>query len=339
MKAALKIFLFLIIFGIAAGSGVYFRWFAEASAFNEERLANIKSIFARKAFPTPTPEKDRTIVFTGDIMLSRGIDFYMRKYGDFRYPLLKVADFLNAADIAFGNLEGPISDSGKNQGSLYSFRADPRAVEGLKLAGLDVLSLANNHILDWGREALEDTLKLLRINGIEPVGAGANYAQANDPVALRAGEAKIAFFAYTNLYPRSFEATESRAGVSSFEPEIIKKKIFDTRSYADIIVVSLHWGEEYAKIPNAFQKQFARELIDAGADFVIGHHPHVIQKHERYKNGWIFYSLGNFVFDQGFSEETMLGSAVKVTVRNRKIDEVEPIEIRMNGSFQPEIVH
>lgn len=338
MRWTLKIILFSAIFGLASGSGAYFRWFNEVSASNAARLASLKSaIGVRVQAPKPIP-KPATIVFVGDIMLSRGIELYMRKNADFRYPFLLSADFLRSADLAFGNLEGPVSGRGADQGGPYSFRADPRAIEGLVFSGFDALSLSNNHILDWGKEAFVDTLDLLEANSIASVGAGENYRDANEPVMLRAGQAKVAFFAHTNLYPRSLEATESRSGISSFEPEIIKKKIFEARGRADIVVVSLHWGEEYAKSPNAFQKQFARELIDAGADLIIGHHPHVIQKYERYKNGWIFYSLGNFVFDQGFSEETMRGLMVKVLLRDRKIDEVEPIEVRMNVTFQPEIV-
>ena len=143
-----------------------------------------------------------SLIFVGDIMLSRIIGDIMARKNDWKYPFLKVADFLKRADLTIGNLEGPISSRGVNQGSIYSLRADPRAVEGLLYSGLDVLSIANNHILDWGRVALADTVDILTDAGIVAVGAGRNFEKANRPHITEIRGIKIAF-SLTPIYIRN----------------------------------------------------------------------------------------------------------------------------------------
>ncbi|MBN2197736.1 CapA family protein [Candidatus Wolfebacteria bacterium] len=285
-------------------------------------------------------KKQTTLLFCGDVMLSRSVAGQIEKNQDYRYPFLKIAEFTEKADLFFGNLEGPISSRGQNQGSIYSFRANPKVIEGLKFAGFDVLSLANNHIWDWGSEALEDTIDILKNNDIEPVGVGKNYSEANNPVIKEINKIKIAFFAYTNLYPESFKADVNSSGISDFNLQKIKDKIKSLKlsQTADIVVISLHQGEEYEKQANESQKKTARELIDAGADLIVGHHPHVVQEIEEYKKGWIAYSLGNFVFDQSFSQETMEGLILKVVIENKIIFEVSAIKTKINSAFQPEII-
>lgn len=306
---------------------------------NESRVrANILSVSAADIL---VRGKTATLIFVGDIMLSRGVAWSIGKYGggDVRHPFLKIADTMRSADLAFGNLEGPISSRGKNQGSEYSFRANPKVIEGLTFAGFDVLSVANNHIWDWGSEALEDTVDLLSENGIKPVGAGRNFDEANQPAIFSVGSTRIAFLAYTTLYPQSLEATAEHPGISSFRQEKAAseiKKIKESK-IADLVIVSLHWGEEYATQASEEQKTIAHALVDAGADLIIGHHPHVVQEVERYKNSWIAYSLGNFVFDQGFSKETMEGLVLKVSVRNKKISAVEAVKTKISREFEPYI--
>ena len=287
----------------------------------------------------PALARPVSLLFTGDIMLSRGVANQIEKHNDYKYPFLKIAETIKSADLSFGNLEGPISARGANQGSQYSFRDDPRVVEGLKFAGFDILSVANNHIFDWGQEALMDTLSIAHDNGIETVGAGENFEKANMPVIKNISGTKIAFLAYTNLYPESLGARKNKPGISSFDIERIKKEIAEMKNSqtADIVVVSFHWGDEYQTKANNSQKNIAHSLIDAGADLIIGHHPHVIQEIERYQNGWIAYSLGNFIFDQNFSEETKTGLILKAKIQNKKITDIEQIKIKINGTFQPEI--
>jgi len=260
--------------------------------------------------------------------------------GDFRFPFLKIAEELQKADILFGNLEGVISDKGIKVGSIYSFRADPNAIEGLSFAGFNVLSLANNHAFDYTREALEDCLTKLSTAGIGYVGAGFTEKEAYSPLIKEIKGTKIAFLAYTNLGPEAWKATETKSGIAWIsEKEInkIKEDIKSAKESADILIVSLHSGEEYSNEPTLFQIEFSKMAIDAGADLIVGHHPHVIQPNEKYGNGYIFYSLGNFIFDQSFSEKTMRGQILEILIKDGKIKELIPKEIKLNNYFQPVI--
>jgi len=297
------------------------------------------------------PEKKAiSVVLVGDMMLDRGVKYLVEKegrptgpasgYPDFRFPFLKIADELNKADIVFGNFEGPISDKGNKVGSIYSFRNDPKVIEGLKFAGFNVVSLANNHAFDYGREALEDTLLRLKDANIDYIGAGFDESEAYSPIVKEVRDTKIAFLAYTNLGPENWKATGNNSGIAwifqdNFEK--IREDIKKAKENCNILIISLHAGEEYQTEPTQFQIDFTKMAIDSGADIVIGHHPHVVQPNEVYNGGYIFYSVGNFVFDQSFSEETMKGLLLKVTVEDGKIKEVIPIEIKINEYFQPEI--
>jgi len=283
-----------------------------------------------------------TLILVGDIMLDRGVEYMIKKEGkgDFKFPFLKIVDNLKGAKLLFGNLEGPISDKGKKVGSIYSFRHNPKAIEGLTFAGFNVLSLANNHSLDYTRKALEDCQRRLINAGIGYEGAGFTENEAFSPFIKKIEGTKIGFLAYTNLGPESWRATSENSGIawiSEKDMEKIKEDIRAAKEKMDVLIVSLHAGEEYQKEPTQFQVEFSKVAIEAGADIVVGHHPHVVLPSEKYKQGYIFYSLGNFIFDQSFSEETMKGLIFKVLIKNAKIDEVIPIEIKINKFFQPEI--
>ena len=296
----------------------------------------------------PSEKETAVIILVGDIMLDRGVEYMVETQGnkDFTFPFLKIAEYLQKADILFGNLECPISDKGTNVGSIYSFRANPQAINGLCFAGFDVLSLANNHTLDYTRYALEDTFSRLNQAGIGYVGAGFNEEQAYSPIikeingSTNSLQVKVAFFAYTNLGPETWKAEGENSGMAWINQEYIekiKKDIGKAKEKADILIVSLHAGVEYSIEPTQFQTFFAKAVIDAGADIVVGHHPHIVQKNEKYKNGWIFYSLGNFVFDQSFSEQTMNGQIVEVLIEDNKIKEIIPKQIELNEYFQPKV--
>jgi len=280
-----------------------------------------------------------TLFFVGDIMLNRGIKSVVETYGggNFEFPFFKIADYLKTADILFGNLEGPISDKGKNVGSIYSFRAIPEVLKGLKFAGFDILSVANNHIFDYGREAMEDTLIRLKEAQIEYIGAGFSGKEALSPKIIELKGTKIAFLAFTNLGEKSWEAKENSSGIAWLSKENLKHSIKKAKEEAELIIVSMHYGQEYQLQPTKEQKDFSHLAIDLGADLVIGHHPHVVQPIEQYKRGYIAYSLGNFVFDQNFSKETMEGLLLEVLIKSGKIKEVIPREIKINNLFQPEL--
>ncbi len=284
--------------------------------------------------PAEVPQNIITLMFVGDIMLSRQVGNKMEKENNWQWPFLKIADTLKEADILFGNLEGPISDTGKNLGSIYSFRADQKAIEGLNFAGFDVLSLANNHMFDWGRDALEDTFKRLKEAGISYAGGGINETEAHAPVIKEVKGFKTAFLAYCSEGSDYWEATADRSGIAWLKEEKLKKDIENARTLADLVVVSMHFGEEYQAKPDSSQKSFARLAIDSGADLVVGHHPHVLQPIEEYKNGFIAYSLGNFVFDQNFSPQTKESMILKVLIENGKIKVLIPIKAEISNDFQ-----
>lgn len=338
--------LFLLFVVVLAACGVlYYRHFF--SIYQGQITANVRENLERIAATTAF-EKDLlarrgafTIIFTGDVMLSRSVAIQVRKHGgDYVFPFEPVLPFLQSADLLFGNLEGPISSRGTNQGSIYSFRADPAAVEGLSAAGYSVMSIANNHIWDWGADALLDTVSLLKRADIMPVGAGADIREANAWAIRKVNGVKVGFLAFTDLYPEGLIATTSAPGISSFDVARVGKEISAAKEggTVDIAVVSFHWGDEYQTHSNAEQERIAHALVDAGADIVVGHHPHVAEEVEHYDGGWIFYSLGNFVFDQYFSPETMEGLVAKVLIRNKKIADVEFSKSRENAAYQVESI-
>lgn len=299
------------------------------------------------SIPTPTPDDTVTMIFVGDTMLSRSVGAVMQETSDYNYPFLKVADFLRNADLTFANLENPVSSRGVNVGSKYSFRADPRVLQGVKFAGIDVVSIANNHMWDYGRLAFLDTMIHLASVGIDYTGGGHNAEEAHRPVIRDVKGTKVAFLAYTEFL-QNVVAGPSSAGITKWDIELMASDIKRAKANSDLVVVSFHWGDEYQTKHNLKQEQVAKAVIDAGADLVIGHHPHVVQEVEQYnppsheasegqRTGWIAYSLGNFVFDQNFSAETMHGLALRVTIKNANIQNVEKINISISNGYQPQV--
>jgi poly-gamma-glutamate capsule biosynthesis protein CapA/YwtB (metallophosphatase superfamily) len=283
--------------------------------------------------PTSAEPQERTLLFVGDVMLSRAVGARMQSESDWTFPFTEIGETLAAADLTFGNLECPVSDVGRNRHHLYSFRADPRAIEGLKFAGFDVLSMANNHSYDWGPEALLDSTRRLREAGIRPVGAGANDLEAHYPVFVDLGGLRIAFLAYVNIDPKEATAAPDRPGVAWLEPDRVMADIRFARPLADIVIVGLHWGIEYATRPQRSQVELAHQMVDAGADLIVGGHAHVVQPLEEYHGRWIAYSLGNFVFDQR-DPATRRAIMLRVTTSGKQIAQVTATPIQIDRSFR-----
>lgn len=307
-----------------------FTWAIRVGATLAALWLSLSGAVAQQA---PAVPRERTLLFVGDVMLSRGVGAKMTAERDWTYPFQKIAATLAAADLAFGNLECPVSDVGRDRYHLYSFRADPRAIEGLKYAGFDVMSVANNHIYDWGPGALLDTLRRLREAGIVPVGAGANDLEAHYPQLLNCAGLRLAFLAYVNVAPETAIAAPDRPGVAWLEPDRVLADIRFTRPLADLVVVALHWGNEYVTRPQPSQVKLAHQMIDAGADLVVSSHAHVVQPVEEYRGRWIAYSLGNFVFDQK-APGTRRGAVLKVKLTDKQISEVTLVPITIDGTFQ-----
>lgn len=332
-------YLSVIVFAVFLLGGSFLFWETVLQQSSPKLTAQLVPVENQVQYILPqTPTA--TLLFVGDIMLDRGVEAQIKTHQDWRWPFLNIADTLQEADIVFGNLESIISDKGKRVGSIYSFRADPLAMEGLTYAGFDVLSIANNHSLDYGREALEDTLSRLGDAEIAYTGTGFSKSEAHSPAVLYINETEIGFLAYAGLGPSNWAAGENYSGIAWIDENtlsVLVEDILRAKSKTDIIIVSLHAGEEYTKDPSEFQRVFAKTAIDAGADLVIGHHPHVVQSIEQYKGKTIAYSLGNFIFDQDFSADTMQGLMLKVLVQNKKIQEVIPLKTKINSSFQVEL--
>src|SRR3990167_2618387 len=287
-------------------------------------------------FSTPTP-MNTILIFTGDIMLGRSVEIKLNKYGagDYFFPFARISEWLNSADLTFANLEGPVSDRGIKVGSIYSFRFNPLVTKALKKAGFDVVSLANNHIWDYGPQAFLDTLDNLKTGGIDYVGAGKNFTEAHGGLTKEINGTRITFLAYTPLLAKSLNATADHFGINVLDLDQMDLDIKSAKACIDLVVVSFHFGEEYKPKHNQFQETVAYRAVDAGADLIIGHHPHVAEDLEQYQGKWIAYSLGNFIFDQYFSPETMQWLALAVTVSKEGVGEVKRLPFIINAQYQP----
>ncbi len=278
-----------------------------------------------------------TLLFGGDVMLSRAIGELMEKQNNWSYPFMHIASTLKDADITFVNLEGPIALSGTKKGSIYSFRANPKSIEGLVASGVDVVSIANNHMWDYGREAFLETLAHLDTAGIVYTGGGHTFKDAHTEKVFRIGTTTIAYLAYTPLLPTFLGAGSATPAVAFPTKEQLQEDIERAKGTVDVVVVSVHFGTEYKMTHDAYQEKLAHEIIDYGADLVIGHHPHVVEDIEMYKGKYIVYSLGNLVFDQNFSKETSRGLLVKVYIKNGHVSALDQIPVVFTKTYQPKV--
>ncbi|MDH5442179.1 MAG: CapA family protein, partial [Candidatus Nomurabacteria bacterium] len=282
--------LFIVVLAIVAGFGGVFYVIKTDTILVSGMPANTSTSAERIRELITKRDKIFHVYAVGDIMLSRGVEAKVnRAGGDYNLPFRLISDDLNQADLVFANHEGPMSDLGGDQGGKYSFRFDTKFAQMLAGAGVDIVSLANNHMFDWGKDALCDTPAQLKQVDIDSVGAGCDSARANKPSIQTLDDGtRIAFIAYQNLLPNKWaSAGDNRPGMSNFDRQEIVKTIqgLQNNDIADLIFVSIHWGAEYKTRSNIDQQNLAHEWIDAGADVVIGHHPHVAQEIERYGNG------------------------------------------------------
>ncbi|MFC4812557.1 CapA family protein [Paenibacillus sp. GCM10023250] len=236
--------------------------------------------------------------FTGDILLAASVEKLMLKNG-YDYPYAKARNYLQLSDITAANLETPITLRGTPApNKQYVYKASPDALPALIDSGIDLVNLANNHTLDQGEVGLLDTIGYLSKVKLPNVGAGRNDAEAFKPVIKEANGIRIAYLGLTRVVPvGSWKAGPNHPGLAeSYDPTRAIAAIKKAKTEADVVVVMVHWGTELADLPNADQKRLGHAYVDAGADLVVGSHPHVMQGFEAYKGKWIAYSLGNFVF-------------------------------------------
>ncbi len=274
----------------------------------------------------------------GDVMLDRALGEAVLS-GDVGYPFAQVEGVLSTADITIANLESALGDLGTPENKGYTFRAPKETVETLSMAGFDLLSLANNHAMDFGAEGLMQAIQLLEARGINTIGAGVDDAAAHRPVIFEMNSIKLAFLAYVDVPvefrgfdARAWIAGENRPGVAWAEPNRIHTDVTDALSQADLVVVILHSGYENVIQPSPPQVAAAHAAIGAGAKLVIGHHAHVLQPIELFSDGVIAYGLGNFAFEDAGPPETGL---LNVWIDARGVRELELVPLLLDTDGRP----
>ncbi len=256
----------------------------------------------------------------GDIMLSRNVAGKIAKAKDPNLPFQKLESLLLSTDFNFGNLESPISGRNDfNPSGNLEFNAPPAYTVGLQKYNFKLLNLANNHAMDQGKAGLDNTRTFLSSLGITTIGTGNNLDEAWQEQIIEKRGIKIGFIgaSYSSVNDGGYATNNYVARIEDLEN--LKSSILNLKSSADFIVVTMHAGTEYTRTPNASQIAFAHSAIDSGADMVIGAHPHWVQTIENYNGRYIFYSLGNFIFDQEWSRETKEGLTLKISLSTKQI--------------------
>ncbi len=275
------------------------------------------------SMPTPGPDPGPvTLIFVGDVMLGRQVNMTMHQIGDFDWPFTQIAPLLRSADLTIGNLESPLVDDCPPLGTGMILCGDPLAVSGLAHAGFDGMGIANNHSHDYGDDGFETTVTALSGAGLSPIHE--ERAMIREINGLRVG-----IVAYEDTYTNPLDL------------EKVIPLIHKRARQVDVLLMMVHWGDEYHDHPSDEQVSTGRALIDAGVSVIIGSHPHWTQPLEFYHGGVIFYSLGNFVFDQTWSDRTRQGEIARLTLTPNaggiRIED-ELIPIRIDNYGQPVLV-
>jgi poly-gamma-glutamate synthesis protein (capsule biosynthesis protein) len=307
MKKRTKIKILInIILAVLAAATIYLLFVGRAIA--PARLDKIDN-----NFPKQTTTNRATILAFGDLLLDRYIKRAIDKNTP-NYPFEKIKDFLAGNNLVLANLEGSFTNFKPRplDPNNATFTFDPKLASTLKDNGFNILNLANNHVQDFGKDGFAQSEAYLDKEGIDHFG---DYYNQERALIKNINGLKLVFIAYSEFGDPATESTVA--------------KIKDTSTTADFVIVYTHWGNEYQTKFSASQQEKARRFVDAGADIILGSHPHVIQPIEIYKNRPIFYSLGNFVFDQIFSFEVTHGLAVKLTLAKDKMEfELFPTELK-----------
>ena len=296
--------------------------------------------------PSASPVR---VTIVGDIMLGRAVGERMRGANDPAAVFRPLAKRLASADVTVGNLESTLSTAGDPRQGTDSFAADPAVRRGLRLAGFDVLSVANNHLGDYGPTALRHTLSRIRSTGIEPVGAGLDRAAARTPVIVEVEGTRIGFYA-TDSIGETPAASARRAGTNRLnmpprtgplDRAALRDITADIRRLdrrVDTVIAMPHWGTQYTHVPEPSQRRVARALVGAGADVVAGGHPHWVQPLQRVDGTTVAYSLGNFIFDMDFMRKTQEGIFLEITLRGGDVKRVKPVPYVIGSDFAPRVV-
>jgi poly-gamma-glutamate synthesis protein (capsule biosynthesis protein) len=285
---------------------------------------SLNSIFGPHppSFAHLDPRKLITIIATGDVIPARSVNYEMAIRNDYTYPFLRTYKFTRAADLTLINLESPLIDGCAVTNSGLTFCGDPRGVQGLKLAGVDIANLPNNHIGNYGIPAIHETEQHLTAAHIDWDGFG-------HIVYKEVKGVRFAFLGFNGV-GETIDTAE------------MAKEVRHARTRADVVVVSYHWGREYTSVPltapgiaDQDPRQIAHLTIQAGADLVIGNHPHWVQGVEMYHGKFIAYAHGNFVFDQMWSIETRQGVIGTYTFYGKKLISVRYRPVMIENYAQP----
>lgn len=288
------------------------------------------------------PDHKVTFMAVGDIMLGDspvchgfGVNSMIQKYGPL-HPFEHVSMVLREGDIVFGNLEVPVSrfDEKVDSFERVQFRGQPESIKGLVASGFDVVSVCSNHTMQHGKVALVEMVEHLNASGIEFVGVEDDEPNMKNLCILERQGVRFAFLAY-NFRPQQYFLDPPSWKTPSLE--LIKKETHSVADSVDHVIVSLHWGDEFVEYPSPKQVRMAHDLIDHGVTLVVGHHPHIVQGVEQYKDGLIAYSLGNFVFDmwQLRLRETMI---LRCVISKEGVETYELIPASINSFHQPVIL-
>jgi len=272
----------------------------------------------------------------GDVTFGEQVGPAVSAYGG-AYPWTGVARVLRAADMTTGNLETSVSTRGTAGVKQYTFRGPPQALAPMsRVAGFDVLTLANNHSDDYGPEALLDTVRYVRAAGIEPIGAGANELLARRPAIVEAGGLKVAFLGYSDINPAGFRSTETTPGTATADPAAIMADVRAARRRADVVVCFMHWGVELHPQPDSRQQQLAAACLSGGAQVVLGAHPHVLGPVSRpTARSLVAWTLGNFLFPSaGVTAHTAI-LQVRLDARGVRGYRLLPVQIE---GFRPRLL-
>lgn len=261
-------------------------------------------------------EKTITLITTGDVIPARTVNFKMTKYNNFKHPFEKTVDFLKSADLTLINLEAPLIKDCPVTNEGMIFCGNQRFIEGLEFADIDVVNLANNHTLNWGADGIKQTANLLQNNQILSCG----YPEDKLVVKNLQG-VKIGFLGWDLL--------------DQYDEVKILNTIKESKKGVDLLIVSFHWGAEYVSLPADWQRELAYKSIDAGADMIVGNHPHWIQPIEFYQDKLIIYAHGNFIFDQEWSQQTKTGVVAKHTFYENQLVDSQFYPIFISDYNQP----
>jgi hypothetical protein len=288
-------------------------------------------------FPSPTSVPRITLLFTGIIVPARCVQAGIDKRNDPGYPYAEVAGMIREADLAVGTLNATISDYPPPTGCVPTFVlvGDSRNAAALADAGFDVMSVATNHIKNCGLSncgdrAFLDTLENLHLANVLPVGAGRNLSEALLPVVVTVKGVRFGFVSLGQIEAMAF-AAEDTPGIAVLDDDNLRSAIAAAREVSDVVIAMPHWGPEYSSNPNPYQLHFAKVAVEAGADLVVGNHTHVVQAVQEIEGVQVFYGLGNFVFDQNWSEETQQGVILRVEFEGERYLGYELIPTRVDG--------